>query len=31
MVYRTWDKMDSDERAAIRSRAVWIKEHLEDL
>ena len=31
MVYRTWDKMDSDERDAIRERAVWIKEHLEDL
>jgi deoxyribodipyrimidine photolyase-related protein len=31
MVYRTWDKMDSDERAAIRKRAVWIKEHLEEL
>jgi deoxyribodipyrimidine photolyase-related protein len=31
MVYRTWDKMDSREQSAIRERAHWLKEHLEEL
>ena len=31
MVYRTWDKMDSAEQVAIRNKASWLKEHLEEL
>lgn len=31
MVYRTWDRMDNEHKAALLDRARWIHEHIEEL